>query len=150
MMGVRGLSTYVSSQDRGDLFKDFKLRKVNVIIGNFSQVRICAAFISSSLVRWKQSSLCPLPLLPQGQQRLRRGLRQVREPRAGLLWKAQEVPGSLLRCHGRGLRRLGHQARHGGGQDEGAGQGGHLGHHGHTQEAGCHATSRKRQERYTF
>lgn len=41
-MGVRGLSTYVASLDRGDLFQDFQLRNCTVVIGTcqLSKVQI--------------------------------------------------------------------------------------------------------------
>ena len=35
-MGIRGLSTYVSARDRGDLFTEHKLRECQVVIGERS------------------------------------------------------------------------------------------------------------------
>ncbi len=32
-MGIRGLSTYVSARDRGDLFTEHKLRECQVVLG---------------------------------------------------------------------------------------------------------------------
>ena len=67
-MGIRGLSTYVSARDRGDLFTEHKLRECQVVIGERSDVNsqiyfqlILAFFIipDGSNLRYVLFGSCP-------------------------------------------------------------------------------------------